>query len=120
MGNLSEDPMSEILIIAVAVCIVIGAVLGLVYLRRDSRTSPLPPPTTVRQEDDDARLSRRRVVDRRGSELIARRVLLEDRQDTLGGDADLSDALDRLERRRRGGEITEQEFEAEKVRLLSG
>lgn len=86
------------------------------------RQTPIAPPPVVEpaQKDLDALRARQRVLDARGSELLARRVELDARRGTLGGDTTIDAAFVELEQRLRCGEISEDEFEAEKIRLLGG
>jgi hypothetical protein len=80
-----------------------------------------PRAGTVQPREDAAhREARHHAVDELGTELIERRVELDSTRGTLGGDRALLEALDRLEERRRKGEISDDEFEAEKIRLLGG
>ena len=65
-------------------------------------------------------VARQKLLEERGSELIERRVELDARRGTLGGDAELLHKLELLEERRRKGEISEEAFEREKTRLLGG
>ncbi|GAC1326404.1 MAG: hypothetical protein NVS2B16_06900 [Chloroflexota bacterium] len=71
------------------------------------------------EADRVAREERRHMADERGSELIQRRIDLDTRRGTLGSYFDVNDAFTRLEQRFKDGEISEEEFEAEKVQLLT-
>jgi hypothetical protein len=72
------------------------------------------------EEDQQARHARHQQLDERGAELLQRRVDLDMRRGTLGGNTELYDALEQLESRLRAGDIGEDEYEREKVRLLGG
>lgn len=104
-------------LVAVTACLAIAAIA--VWYTRRPREAPPPAPPQGPQEDIGARRARRQAAEHLGSQLIERRLDLESRRGTVGDDAIL-DALDRLEERVRRGEISEQEFETEKVRLLGG
>ena len=94
----------------------------MLILRARARSPAAAPGADTAQAGEAAaeRDARHQAVDELGTELIGRRVELDSRRGTLGGDRDLLEALDRLEERRRHGEISDEEFEAEKVRLLGG
>jgi hypothetical protein len=49
---------------------------------------------------------------------LERRAELDARRGALGGQSEIFDAFEKLEQRLRAGEITEDEFEAEKIHLL--
>jgi uncharacterized membrane protein len=108
-------------IVTVVAVIVLIVVIGFAVLAL-RRRHPYPPATIAAEPEEDpaAREARHRAIDVRGSELLERRVELDARRGTLAGDAEVDDAFDRLEERLRSGEISEAEFEVEKVRLLSG
>jgi uncharacterized membrane protein len=55
-----------------------------------------------------------------GTALLERRVQLDARRGALQGDAGIDREFDRLLDRLRAGEITEEQFEQEKRRLLGG
>lgn len=106
-------------LIAIVLFLILAALVLAIVLRRPQTSLPPTPPT----EDDTesaARRQRHEALDVRGSELIERRVELDARRGTLGGDTDLERSLDQLYQRLEAGEIGEQEFEAEKIRLLGG
>ncbi|HEX6506692.1 MAG TPA: hypothetical protein VF221_03580 [Chloroflexota bacterium] len=108
-----------ILVAVIVVVLVLAAGVAVIALRR-SRTAP-PPPIAVEPEEDPAvREARHHAIDEQGSELLERRVELDTRRGTLAGDDEVNDAFDELLKRLRSGEITEEQFEGEKVRLLSG
>jgi hypothetical protein len=98
-----------------------GAVAALLAYRRFQRGSAGPAPTVASTPAERAaRHARQTEVETRGEELLERRVSLDSKRGTLGGDNTLYDALDELQKRRQEGQISEVEFEREKVRLLSG
>jgi len=72
------------------------------------------------EEEPAERRSRQAALEPIENALLQRRVDLDARRGMLGGDSDLLEALDELERRRVAGEMSEAAFEAEKVRLLGG
>jgi len=72
------------------------------------------------EEEPAERRSRQAAREPIENALLQRRVDLDARRGMLGGDSDLLEALDELERRRVAGEMSEAAFEAEKVRLLGG
>lgn len=101
------------------VVVILGLVLALVVFRRQ-RLTPPPPAQTAPQESLAAREARHQVIEQRGSELLERRVELDARRGTLTGDSSIDAALDRLEHRFRAGEISEDQFEAQKIQILGG
>jgi hypothetical protein len=107
------------ILIGVVLFLIVAALVLAIVLRRPQTGVP---PTFPAEEGTEsiARRQRQEVLDTRGSELIERRVELDARRGTLGGDAGLERALDELYHRLEAGEIGEQEFEVEKVRLLGG
>ncbi len=111
--------MGFVLLIVVILIVVLGLALAWVVFRRQRLTSP-PPVVREPQEDPGARQARHRAIEQRGAELLERRVDLDQRRDTLTGDSAVYDAFDRLERRYRAGEISEDEFEAGQIRILGG
>lgn len=110
--------MGFVLLIVVVV-LLLGSILAWVLLRRQ-RFVPPPPVVPEPQEDPAARAARHQVIDQRGTELLDRRVDLDQRRGTLAGDSAVYDAFDQLERRFHAGEMSEDEFEAEKIRILGG
>ncbi len=72
------------------------------------------------EEEPAEQRSRQAALEPIENALLQRRVDLDARRGMLGGDSDLLEALDELERRRTTGEMSEEDFEAEKVRLLGG
>lgn len=108
------------LLVLVVVAIVLVAAFAVVWVLR-RRPAPAPPPPPVPPaEDASAREARHRSIDRRGSELLDRRVELDGRRGTLAGHGEVEDEFDRLEASYRAGEISEEQFEAAKIRLLGG
>lgn len=108
------------LIFAAAILIIVVLAVTVIALRRPARprmpVGPLPPS----QEEVESRLVRRRALEGQEDELLHRRVQLDSRRGMLGGDSQLFDALETLEQRYQAGEIDEDRFEAEKIRLLGG
>jgi hypothetical protein len=92
-------------------------VAGGVSLRPMLMPSPTPPPTL---EDLTERRDREAALAEQEDALLDRRVLLDASRGTLGGDVQLDQALVDLEARYRSGAISEEVFEAEKVKLLGG
>ena len=111
--------MSVWIVVALAVFVLFAAVVTVFVLRRPAPAPPpdLPPMT---DEDPDALVARHQMLDERGNELIERRIELDARRGTLGGNSELYADLEELEQRLRSGEISEQEYEAEKIHLLGG
>ncbi len=72
------------------------------------------------EEEPAERRSRQAVLEPIENALLQRRVDLDATRGMLGGDNELLEALDELERRRLVGGMSEEDFEAEKVRLLGG
>ena len=106
------------LVLAGFVLLVVSLVITPVLARRRREPAP-PPPAPEAREDLAAREARHRLVDERGSELIERRVELDARRGTLGSYVDVNEQFTRLEERFKAGQISEDEFEAEKIRLLT-
>jgi len=110
--------MGLLLALVVVLVLVLGAVAVLLLRRR--QPAPMPVSEAAPIIDPAAEAARHRAIDERGSELLERRVDLDGRRGTLAGDSAIYDAFDRLEAQFRAGEITEDEFEARKVRILGG
>jgi uncharacterized membrane protein len=109
------------LAILAVVLVFLVLVLGLaaVALRRQKT----PPPEFEEPGVDDSAEERHvlhQALDERGTELLQRRVDLDMRRGTLGGNVEVYEAFEELEKRLRAGEISEEEFEREKIRLLNG
>jgi uncharacterized membrane protein len=107
------------ILFVVTVFLVLAVLVIAIAVRRPRSRIP-PTPVDVQVEELNARRELEQAVDARGSELIERRVELDARRGTLGGDVGLERALDELYKRLEAGEISEQDFEAQKVRLLGG
>jgi uncharacterized membrane protein len=110
--------MAHVIVAVVVVCVVLAVVLAVVAIRRQ----PPPPPRVAgsRDENPAERHARFAALNERGTELLERRVELDDRRGTLGGNTQIYDAFEELEARLRAGDISDDEFEREKVRLLGG
>ena len=80
----------------------------------------VPEPVSQMPPDEAERGQRRRAAEELGDQLLARRIALDARRGTLDGNSAIDEALTSLEARLRDGDISEDEFEAEKVRLLGG
>lgn len=106
--------------VVVIVAVVLVAVVALFFYARRSR--PLEPPgmPIAIPSGGLEQQARRQALQVHGNELLERRVDLESRRGTLTGDDQVFDALVAVQDRFQRGEITEDEYEAEKVRLLSG
>ena len=85
------------------------------------RKPPAPPNLSARGEAiQEVRRERQRAAEALGSELLERRVQLDARRGPLAGNSQIDEQFRELEGRLRAGEITEQEFEGQKARLLGG
>ncbi len=110
--------MTLVIVVVVAVFVLLAIALALYALRR--QPAPSPPPIVEPADDDlSERRARQAQLDEHGSELLERRVELDGRRGTLMGDTAIEDAFEDLERRRQQGDISDEEFEREKIRLLS-
>lgn len=109
------------IVFAVGILLVVVLSVGVLAMRRPPRSlqPPVSPPESAEDELEERR-ARKRVLQAQEDELLDRRVALDQRRGTLGGDTELFDALDHLERRFEAGDISEDEFETEKIRLLGG
>lgn len=106
-------------LLLVALALAVGA-LVLAKRRRDAAGSPTITSDEHSQWDASHITQLHREADRQGTELLQRRVALDMRRGTLGGDSDLDAALEHLEQEWRRGTISDEQFEAEKLRLLGG
>jgi uncharacterized membrane protein len=113
-----DEGMGPVVIVVVVLFVLLAMGLAVVALRR----APEAPPVVVAPPDEDAAERRARfdALDEHGTELLQRRVELDDRRGTLGGNEQIYAEFEELEARLRAGEISEDEFEQGKVRLLSG
>jgi hypothetical protein len=104
-----------VVILLILLCLALVAAVALPRRRRSAGSAapdavpPAPLPSAERE-----------LAQEIGTELLARRVDLDARRGTLGGDAGLDAEFDRLQQQLRGGEISEEQFEQEKIRLLGG
>ncbi len=106
---------------AIAILLVVVLAVAVLAMRRPPRAAQAPTIPAVSVEDElEERRARRRSLQGQEDELLSRRVQLDQRRGTLGGDTRLYDALDHLERRFEAGDLSEDEFESEKIRLLGG
>lgn len=111
--------MSPWIPVLVVIVLALAAVLA-VYLVRSRDTVPQAIRLQEPPEDWEARRARQQAIDIQGSELLQRRIDLDAKRGTLGGDAGIDHAFKGLEERLRSGEIDEQQFELEKIKLLGG
>ncbi len=112
--------MTSWIVIVVILLVLLVLVAGVVVLAR-SQATPVPPLVAETPREDPAlRRARQEALDRQGTDLLERRVELDARRGTLGGDSDVYDAFEQLEARFQRREMSEQEFEEAKVRLLGG
>jgi uncharacterized membrane protein len=111
--------MSFVLIALVVVFLFLATVIALYLWRRDE---PMPPAEVSPLPTESAadRAARLHTLEDRGTKLLERRTELDARRGALGGQSEIFDAFEKLEQRLRAGEITEDEFEAEKIHLLGG
>jgi len=114
------DVLSALLVISaiVLVAVIVTAVVRMTITRPSRETEE----KTTRPGDAEtaARAARHAVVEAHGTELIERRVDLDARRGTLGGDTSLDDAFTRLQERLESGDITEEQFEHAKIHLFGG
>src|SRR5579884_1581211 len=110
------NPAIPTAIISIVVIMLILAFL-VARARRNYAAEVAP---MISEEPAEDRSAEHRLLDEKGTELIERRVNLDARRGTLGGDANLLEQLDELTVRHNLGEISDDEYEAEKVRLLGG
>lgn len=103
--------------IVIVIVVFLALAVGIAVLSR-RRGLPVPPPIVEPEEDPDVRRARQQELNERGQELLERRVELDARRGTLLGHSDVYAKFEDLEDRLRSGEISEDEFEAEKIRLL--
>lgn len=111
--------MSASVVVVIMVLLLLAAGMAGFALRRQP---PVAPPPVVEPDDMelDALRTRQRILDARGSELLERRAELDARRGTLGGDTAVAEAFEELERRLNCDEISEEQFEVEKIRILGG
>jgi hypothetical protein len=110
--------MNALVIVVILVFLALAVGLSAVALRREKTPPRLPE--VEREGDNLERQARHDVLDERGSELLKRRVDLDMRRGTLGGNTEVYEAFEQLESNLRAGKISEDEFEREKIRLLGG
>lgn len=111
--------MTPSVVVVFVLFLALAAGLAAIALRRE----PSPPPDFPQPgaaDDAEARHAVHQMLDERGTELLRRRVDLDLRRGTLGGNTEVYEAFEALEARLRAGDISEDEFEREKVRLLGG
>ncbi len=112
-------PAAVWIVLLIAVLAVFATAAIVIALRRQEEVPP-PVPNVEGPDDEAVRMARQRALEERGEELLERRADLDARRGTLQGNSAVDEELDRLWERLRTGEIGEEEFEAEKIRLLGG
>lgn len=109
--------MIVLLVAAVLIVILAAGVLAVAMYRRPA--PPAQPPTSSRPPAPDL-AAEREQAETVGAELLSRRVQLDARRGALQGDATIDEEFDRLLEQLNSGEISEEQFEREKIRLLGG
>lgn len=108
-----------VVIVVVSLLILIClALIGAVALTRRRHSALSEAPDNVPPSPHPS--PERELAQEIGTELLARRVELDARRGTLGGNSGIDAEFDRLQQQLRAGEISEEQFEREKIRLLSG
>jgi hypothetical protein len=110
--------MSLWIILIIIAVLILAAALGVYALR--SETAPPPEVPDLQTTDPALAQERHDLLDARGQELLERRIELDSVRGPLMGNSAVYDAFIELEERLRSGEIDEEEFEREKLRLLGG
>lgn len=105
-------------IILLAIALLAGVLAAVVLLQPPVAPEP-PGPKPAPVEDADL-ADRRRAAEQIGTQLLERRVELDGRRGPLQGHDELDLQFTRLEEQLRSGSISDEEFEAEKIRLLGG
>jgi uncharacterized membrane protein len=106
------------LILLVVLLVLFAVATASIVLRR---RPPAPPDLSARSEAiEEVRRERQRAAEALGTELLDRRVQLDARRGPLAGYSQIDEEFRALEQRLQAGEITEEEFEREKSRLLGG
>jgi hypothetical protein len=108
------------IVLIIVVFLALAAVAGYYALRRQPARFPQPVIKTEEQEDLAARRARQAALEPIESELLERRMELDAKRGPLAGDSAVYDAFVELEEKLRSGQITEEEFEAQKVTILGG
>ncbi|HZU13638.1 MAG TPA: hypothetical protein VFB58_12430 [Chloroflexota bacterium] len=106
--------MSVWLFVIVAVLVLSIGALAVIAVRGRRQRDQAPPIETMPVDPAQERATRQA-----SDTLLGRRVELEDNRGALAGHDDIEVAFDRLEARLTAGEITPDDYEAEKIRLLS-
>lgn len=112
--------MSTLIIIVLAVAVILVALVAAAVLTRRSAQPESNESQPAPEIDPEERRRQRQAAVDRGDDLLDRRVELDSRRGTLGGNVLLDDALQELAARHERGEISDAEFEVEKTRLLGG
>ncbi|MGI8827806.1 MAG: hypothetical protein ACR2JC_19670 [Chloroflexota bacterium] len=107
-----------LLIIAAAFALLTVSLLVTGALSWRRRPANIDPGAFEPATDDLGRKKRHESIEAQGEQLIERRVELDLRRGTLGGYTDINDAFTLLEERLRAGDISDEKFEKEKIRLL--
>jgi uncharacterized membrane protein len=106
----------QALIVLLLLVVIVGVTAVAAIRVRRLRAALSAPPEPL---PDPQAHARRAALEPQENALLARRVALDTRRGPLGGDSALDTALGDLEARYHAGQIDEEEFEREKVRLLS-
>lgn len=106
------------LVLLVVLLLLFAVATASIVLRR----RPPGPPDLSSKSDaiEEVRRERQRAAEALGAELLDRRVQLDSRRGPLAGYSQIDEQFHALEQRLQAGEITEEEFEGAKSRLLGG
>jgi hypothetical protein len=108
------------LIVLIVVLLLLAAAIAFIIWRGSAVESTRQQTAGPETGSEAERTDRVDALEDLGDDLLQRRVELDSRRGTLAGQTDLFDELEKLDQRFRLGEISEDEFEAEKFRILSG
>jgi hypothetical protein len=106
------------LILIIIALVALAAGLAVYALRHEAPPPPELP--DARPGNETAWDQQHDILEARGQELLERRIELDSIRGPLMGNTAAYDAFIALEERLRSGEIDEDEFEREKIKLLGG
>lgn len=103
--------------VVVLLILCVAVVAALLYRSRRQASASEPIQNVLVEPTDPVERERAETV---GSQLLARRVELDARRGALGGDAGIEEEFEGLLQKFAAHEISEEQFEREKIRLLGG
>lgn len=107
-------------VVLVAIILIVVVIAVAVTVVMPEAAPALPEPPALERPPPPDHTAEREQAESIGTELLSRRVQLDARRGALQGDTAIEGEFDRLLQKLQSGEISEEQFEREKIRLLGG